>query len=163
MPVKTMQLWGHMQNFVLIILLQFGWAQYEYLINSWYKWKSFSEMVQWPTEKPSWWSKTVDHIVTKKVLYQISYLSCEYETTSIHIKLQWKTMGSLILIVEKVNLFSAGSSYIWDLDFVITVSADGLAPNGARPSAGTVLATPQVQHVFCQVPTAYHQCSHWRS
>ena len=28
---------------------------------------------------------------------------------------------------------------IWDQYLVITVPADGLAPNGARPSAGTVL------------------------
>ena len=31
--------------------------------------------------------------------------------------------------------------FIRNLNFAITVSADGLAPNGARPSAGTVLAT----------------------
>ena len=37
------------------------------------------------------------------------------------------------------NLSSAGPIYIQKPDFVITLPADGLAPNGARPSAGTVL------------------------
>ena len=31
--------------------------------------------------------------------------------------------------------------YVWNLDLVTTVPADGLAPNGARPSAGIVLTT----------------------
>ena len=40
---------------------------------------------------------------------------------------------------DRVNSLSAGPIYIWDPNFVITVPADGLAPNGARPSAGTVM------------------------
>ena len=40
-----------------------------------------------------------------------------------------------------VELSSAGPISIWDINFVITVPADDLAPNGARPSAGTVMIT----------------------
>ena len=39
----------------------------------------------------------------------------------------------------RVNPFSSGPIYIQDPNFVITVPADVLAPNGARPSPGTVL------------------------
>ena len=34
---------------------------------------------------------------------------------------------------------NASTICIQDLNFVITVPADGLAPNGARPSVGTLL------------------------
>ena len=40
-----------------------------------------------------------------------------------------------------VELSSAGLICIWDINFVITVPADGLAPNGARSSAGIVMIT----------------------
>ena len=41
---------------------------------------------------------------------------------------------------ELVHFFRAQYQiYIWDMNLVITVPADVLAPNGARPSAGTVL------------------------
>ena len=30
--------------------------------------------------------------------------------------------------------------YVWDLNMVSIMPADGLAPNGARPSAGTLLS-----------------------
>ena len=33
------------------------------------------------------------------------------------------------------------SIYVWDQNLVIPVPEDALAPNGARPSAGTVLTT----------------------
>ena len=35
----------------------------------------------------------------------------------------------------------AGPIHIWDLHFVTTMPADALAPDGARPSAGTLLTT----------------------
>ena len=37
------------------------------------------------------------------------------------------------------NPWSASPSYIQDRNLAITAPADALAPNGARPSAGTVL------------------------
>ena len=40
-----------------------------------------------------------------------------------------------------VNLSNAGPVYIKDVNVVIIVPADGLAPHGARPSAGTVMIT----------------------
>ena len=39
-----------------------------------------------------------------------------------------------------VNLLSSGIVYIRDLNWVTMVHADVLAPNGARASAGTMLA-----------------------
>ena len=75
-------------------------------------------------------------------------------------KLQWDlNQNSYILIQENafenvfqkmlaslsrpqcVNLSSASSAHIQNSDLVITIPADGLAPNGARPSAGTVMTT----------------------
>ena len=50
-----------------------------------------------------------------------------------------------------VNCLSAGPVYIRDSHLVITVPADGLAPRGARPSAGTAMATQL--HTFS---TKYH-------
>ena len=44
-------------------------------------------------------------------------------------------------LVLTSNPLNAGSIYTWDPSFVSIVPADGLAPNGARPSAGTVLIT----------------------
>ena len=40
-----------------------------------------------------------------------------------------------------LNHSSAGPDYIQDPHLVNTVSADGLAPDGARPYAGTVMTT----------------------
>ena len=40
-----------------------------------------------------------------------------------------------------INPWGACPMYIQDMNVVITVPADGLAPNGARPSAGTMLTT----------------------
>ena len=42
---------------------------------------------------------------------------------------------------EWVNTSSDSPLYVVDLNIAITVAADGLAPDGARPSAGTVLTT----------------------
>ena len=44
-------------------------------------------------------------------------------------------------LVLTSNPLNAGSIYMWDPNLVSTVPADGLAPNGARPSAGTMLIT----------------------
>ena len=41
----------------------------------------------------------------------------------------------------KCSLLNAGPAYLRNPDFVITVPADGLAPEGARSSAGTVVIT----------------------
>ena len=38
-----------------------------------------------------------------------------------------------------INPSSAGPVYMQDLNVIITVPADVLAPDGARPSAGTVM------------------------
>ena len=38
-----------------------------------------------------------------------------------------------------INPLRASHVYIWELNFVTTVPADVSAPNGARPSAGTML------------------------
>ena len=43
--------------------------------------------------------------------------------------------------IEDADTWGAGHIYIRDVNLVITVPADGLAPNGARPSAGKVLMT----------------------
>ena len=40
-----------------------------------------------------------------------------------------------------LNLINDGHVYIHNLNLVITVPADALAPKGARPSAGTMLTT----------------------
>ena len=42
---------------------------------------------------------------------------------------------------RKLSLWNAGPVYLRNPDFVITVPADGLAPEGARSSAGTVVIT----------------------
>ena len=41
--------------------------------------------------------------------------------------------------IQKVNPLSINPVYIQDKNLVITAPADGLAPKGARPSAGTVV------------------------
>ena len=40
-----------------------------------------------------------------------------------------------------LNILSAIPACIWDLNLVITMSADGLASNDARPATNTVLTT----------------------
>ena len=40
------------------------------------------------------------------------------------------------------NILSDNSMYLWETNLVISVPADGLAPNGARPSADTVMTFP---------------------
>ena len=45
--------------------------------------------------------------------------------------------------------------YIQSLYFIITVPTDGLAPHGARPSAGTVSGSDYKKtHVLCQISVA---------
>ena len=51
---------------------------------------------------------------------------------------------------------SAGPVYIKDLNLLITVPADGLAPIGARPSAGTVLIENSALFSVEFIP--YHHC-----
>ena len=51
------------------------------------------------------------------------------------------TMTMSRLAVLLVSLGSAGPVYIQVINVVITVPADGLAPGGARPSAGTVMTS----------------------
>ena len=46
-----------------------------------------------------------------------------------------------------VSISNAGLVYIQDVKLVNTVHADGLAPNGARPSAGTVMTMESVKFV----------------
>ena len=49
---------------------------------------------------------------------------------------------------EEFKVFRHVYVYIWYQNYVITVPADGLAPNGARPSAGIVLTAENISHVF---------------
>ena len=49
---------------------------------------------------------------------------------------------------------SASPVYVQGMNSVITAPADGLTPNGAMPSAGTVL-TKKLRHVFFQVSPAF--------
>ena len=52
------------------------------------------------------------------------------------------TENPMSLIHFEIYLsFKCITSYIQDLELVIIVSADGLAPPGARPSAGTMMTT----------------------
>ena len=78
--------------------------------------------------------------VRKRLTYGITY----------NISNRWKWKQLIILIIytwnwglskcELVHFFKAQYQiYIWDMNLVIPVSADVLAPKGARPSAGTVL------------------------
>ena len=48
-------------------------------------------------------------------------------------------MAAMLSQPQCVNPVSAGPVYIRNPNFVTNVPADGPAPNGARPSAGTVL------------------------
>ena len=48
----------------------------------------------------------------------------------------WPEAGTIIVTGPYL-----GPAHIQDPDWVITVPADGLAPDGARPSAGTVMTT----------------------
>ena len=50
-------------------------------------------------------------------------------------------------MMPEINLMLVMFINIWDRNLVITVPADVLAPNGARPSAGTVMTT-QTDMVF---------------
>ena len=56
------------------------------------------------------------------------------------------------------NPSSAGLIYIWETNFVTTVPADGLAPNGARLSAGIVLMIKLdiLSSKFLWIPVVYH-------
>ena len=61
--------------------------------------------------------------------------------------------SSLYNLISKIGAFiklpGAGPVDILDLNLVITMSADGLAPEGARPSADIVLATDK--HVLSMI------------
>ena len=52
-------------------------------------------------------------------------------------------MGRLYYDIYRVNPLSARAIYIQYLNFIIIVHADGPAPHGAGPSAGTVMTTKQ--------------------
>ena len=62
--------------------------------------------------------------------------------------------------VNIIQPSSAGLVYIRDPNMVITVPTDGLAPNGARPSAGTVLTTERKFSPFFQL-SGLQICFHW--
>ena len=49
---------------------------------------------------------------------------------------QWKSF----ILATLLGPHCASPRYTWDLNYVITVPPDVLAPGGARPSAGTDLA-----------------------
>ena len=49
-------------------------------------------------------------------------------------------MANQYVSMHAINPLNAGPVYIQDKNLVITVPADVLAPDGARPSAGTVLS-----------------------
>ena len=52
-----------------------------------------------------------------------------------------RAWGQLQVLVQYIYIIYIYTYiyYIQDLNFVVTAPADGLAPNGARPSAGTVM------------------------
>ena len=56
--------------------------------------------------------------------------------------------------------WSAGPVCIWNVKFVINLLADGLAPNGARPSAGITLTDKLYTYVFSHVSAAFN-CYVW--
>ena len=50
--------------------------------------------------------------------------------------------GVMLQVVSAWTMpWNAGPICMWDIDLVIIVLAYGLAPNGARPSAGTLMPT----------------------
>ena len=56
-------------------------------------------------------------------------------------KMSLNGIGFEIISVDlmQLSLFKVPCQYIRNSNFVITVTADGLTPNSARPSAGTLL------------------------
>ena len=67
------------------------------------------------------------------------------KVTTNEIALNWLTLEVLDM---HVYVYMYMCMYMWEQNFIITVPADVLAPNSARPSAGTMLNTEPFIYIY---------------